>query len=54
MTRYRVGAYSGIQESEQAYQNAADRLADVKRHESISLLKRAKVQFMSCNEKKSE
>ncbi|KAF7649472.1 hypothetical protein LDENG_00140980 [Lucifuga dentata] len=43
VTRYRAELRVKSMELEQAYQNAADRLADVRRHESLSVLKNAKV-----------
>ncbi|XP_069003772.1 NFX1-type zinc finger-containing protein 1 [Embiotoca jacksoni] len=43
VARYRVELRTRALESEQAYQNAVDRLADVKRHESLCLLKKATV-----------
>lgn len=43
VARYRVQLYTKVQTSEQAYQIAVDRLADVKRHESLCLLKKATV-----------
>lgn len=44
MARYRAELGTRVLESEQAYQNAVDRLADVKRHENLFLLKEATVQ----------
>lgn len=44
MARYRTELREKALLSEQAYQNAVDRLADVKRHESLCLLKTATVQ----------
>ncbi|XP_073324275.1 NFX1-type zinc finger-containing protein 1 [Pagrus major] len=43
VARYRAKLTDKILESEEAYQNAVDRLADVKRHESLCLLKEATV-----------
>ncbi|XP_044203715.1 NFX1-type zinc finger-containing protein 1 [Thunnus albacares] len=43
VARYRVELRTRALESEQAYQSAVDRLADVKRHESLCLLKEATV-----------
>ncbi|KAK2861853.1 hypothetical protein Q5P01_001386 [Channa striata] len=43
VARYRVELRTRVLESEQAYQNAVDRLADVKRRESLCLLKKATV-----------
>ncbi|KAM7422964.1 hypothetical protein PAMA_010818 [Pampus argenteus] len=43
VSRYRIELRTRALESEQAYQNAVDRLADVKRHESLCLLKEATV-----------
>ncbi|TKS70677.1 Zinc finger-containing protein 1 [Collichthys lucidus] len=43
VARYRTELRARVLEFEQAYQNAADRLADVKRHESLFLLKEATV-----------
>ncbi|XP_059186152.1 NFX1-type zinc finger-containing protein 1 isoform X2 [Centropristis striata] len=43
VARYRAELCTIVLESEQAYQNAVDRLADVKRHENLCLLKEAKV-----------
>ncbi|XP_041800203.1 NFX1-type zinc finger-containing protein 1 isoform X2 [Chelmon rostratus] len=43
VARYRVELCTRVLESEQAYQNAVDRLADVKRRESLCLLKEATV-----------
>ncbi|KAL6112273.1 znfx1 [Pungitius sinensis] len=43
VARYREEIRNKIQGSEEEYQNAVDRLADVKRHENICLLKGAKV-----------
>ncbi|XP_071379095.1 NFX1-type zinc finger-containing protein 1 [Centroberyx affinis] len=43
VARYRAELRTKALESEQAYQNAVDRLADVRRHESLCLLKEAKV-----------
>ncbi|XP_049446635.1 NFX1-type zinc finger-containing protein 1 isoform X2 [Epinephelus fuscoguttatus] len=43
VARYRAELCTKVLESEQAYQNAVDRLADVKRHEDLCLLKKATV-----------
>ncbi|XP_044066857.1 NFX1-type zinc finger-containing protein 1-like isoform X2 [Siniperca chuatsi] len=43
VARYRVELCTRVLESEQAYQNAVDRLADVKRQENLCLLKEATV-----------
>lgn len=43
MARYRVELSDKILESEEEYQNAVDRLADVKRHQSQFLLQEATV-----------
>ncbi|KAM9410372.1 NFX1-type zinc finger-containing protein 1 [Pholidichthys leucotaenia] len=43
VTRYRIALRTKALESEQHYQNAADRLADVKRHEHLCVLRKAKV-----------
>ncbi|XP_072237874.1 NFX1-type zinc finger-containing protein 1 isoform X2 [Leuresthes tenuis] len=43
VTRYRVELRTKALVSEQAYQNAVDRLADVKRRENLQILKRATV-----------
>ncbi|XP_070700533.1 NFX1-type zinc finger-containing protein 1 [Pempheris klunzingeri] len=43
VARYRAELCTKVLETEQAYQNAVDRLADVKRHESLSLLQDATV-----------
>ncbi|CAK6952727.1 NFX1-type zinc finger-containing protein 1 [Scomber scombrus] len=43
VARYRVELRTRALESEQAYQNAVDRLADVKRHQQLCLLKEATV-----------
>ncbi|KAK2915291.1 NFX1-type zinc finger-containing protein 1 [Channa argus] len=43
VARYRVDLRTRVLGSEQAYQNAVDRLADVKRRESLCLLKNATV-----------
>ncbi|KAM9361314.1 NFX1-type zinc finger-containing protein 1 [Symphorus nematophorus] len=43
VARYREELCTRVLESEQAYQSAADRLADVKRHENLCLLKEATV-----------
>ncbi|MEQ2212320.1 hypothetical protein XENOCAPTIV_029242, partial [Xenoophorus captivus] len=41
VTRYRIELRTKALESEQAYQNAVDRLADVKRQENLHILKKA-------------
>ncbi|TNN78713.1 NFX1-type zinc finger-containing protein 1 [Liparis tanakae] len=43
VARYRVKLRTIIQQSEEAYQNAVDRLADIKRHENLCLLSKATV-----------
>ncbi|XP_015239630.1 PREDICTED: NFX1-type zinc finger-containing protein 1 [Cyprinodon variegatus] len=43
VTRYRIELRTKALESEQAYQNAVDRLADVKRQENLHVLKKATV-----------
>nr|XP_046239135.1 NFX1-type zinc finger-containing protein 1 [Scatophagus argus] len=43
LSRYRYELCTRVLETEQAYQNTVDRLADVKRHESLCLLKQATV-----------
>ncbi|XP_017264129.2 NFX1-type zinc finger-containing protein 1 isoform X2 [Kryptolebias marmoratus] len=43
VTRYRIELRTKALESEQAYQNAVDRLADVKRKENLHVLKKATV-----------
>ncbi|XP_051269576.1 NFX1-type zinc finger-containing protein 1 [Dicentrarchus labrax] len=43
VARYRAELCAKVFESEQAYQNTVDRLADVKRHENLCLLKEATV-----------
>ncbi|XP_047203702.1 NFX1-type zinc finger-containing protein 1 isoform X1 [Girardinichthys multiradiatus] len=43
VTRYRIELRTKALESEQAYQNAVDRLADVKRQENLHILKKATV-----------
>ncbi|XP_068451312.1 NFX1-type zinc finger-containing protein 1 [Clinocottus analis] len=43
VARYRVELRTIIQQSEEAYQNAVDRMADVKRHEHLCLLSKATV-----------
>ncbi|XP_070815806.1 NFX1-type zinc finger-containing protein 1 [Chaetodon trifascialis] len=43
VARYREELCTRVLESEQAYQNAVDRLADVKRRESLCLLKKATI-----------
>jgi len=48
MARYRVALSTRALRSEQAYQNAVDRLADIKREENVHLLKGATVQW-SCS-----
>ncbi|XP_014191465.1 NFX1-type zinc finger-containing protein 1 [Haplochromis burtoni] len=47
VARYRTELREKALLSEQAYQNAVDRLADVKRHESLCLLKKATVVGMT-------
>ncbi|XP_006782832.1 NFX1-type zinc finger-containing protein 1 [Neolamprologus brichardi] len=47
VSRYRTELREKALLSEQAYQNAVDRLADVKRHESLCLLKKATVVGMT-------
>ncbi|XP_056130189.1 NFX1-type zinc finger-containing protein 1 [Lampris incognitus] len=42
-SRFRSEVCAEVQESELAYQNAADRLADVQRHKTLCVLSRAKV-----------
>lgn len=46
ISRYKVEASAKILESEQVYQDTVDRLADVRRHESLCLLQKAQVQFI--------
>lgn len=46
MGRYRIDACNRVLKSEQDYQNAADRLADVKWHQTCCLLEKAKVQYI--------
>ncbi|XP_070758638.1 NFX1-type zinc finger-containing protein 1 isoform X2 [Enoplosus armatus] len=43
VSRYRLQLCTRVQKSEQAYQNAVDRLADIKRQENLCLLKEATV-----------
>ncbi|KAI3369880.1 hypothetical protein L3Q82_024689 [Scortum barcoo] len=43
VARYRAELGTRVLESEQAYQNAVDRLADIKRHENLLLLQEATV-----------
>ena len=45
MGHYRAELRNKALESEQAYQKAVDRLTDVKRRESLCLLKEATVQY---------
>lgn len=45
VTRCRAKARTTIFELEQEYQNMVDRLADVKRHEDLFLLRKAKVVY---------
>lgn len=45
MTQCREKARTKILEYEQDYQNTVERLADVKRHEDLFLLKKAKVLY---------
>lgn len=45
MGRYRDEYHAKILESEQTYQNAVNRLADVKQRENLCVLQKAKVQF---------
>lgn len=47
MARYRVELSDKILESEEAYQNTVERLADVKRHQSLFLLKEATVRIFA-------
>lgn len=47
MARYRLDLSNKILESEEEYQNAVDRLADVKRHQSLFLLKEATVRIFA-------
>lgn len=47
MARYRVELSDKILESEEEYQNAVDRLADVKRHQSQFLLQEATVRIFA-------
>lgn len=51
VTRCRAEAHTKIVELEQEYQNTVERLADVKRHEDLVLLSKAKVlsRFISCH-----
>lgn len=44
VARYRVQASANILESEQVYQDTVDRLADIRRHERLCLLRKAQVQ----------
>ncbi|XP_060899287.1 NFX1-type zinc finger-containing protein 1 isoform X2 [Labrus mixtus] len=43
LARYREELYKGVQECEHAYQNAVDRLTEVKDHERLCVLRTAKV-----------
>ncbi|KAM7006466.1 NFX1-type zinc finger-containing protein 1 [Tautogolabrus adspersus] len=43
LSRYREELYKNVLECEHAYQNAVDRLAEVKEHESLCVLRKAKV-----------
>lgn len=46
VARYRLEINNSVLESEKLYQTAVDRLAELKHHEKLLILKNAKVQYV--------